>query len=152
MSPILKNSSVSSVSAPSSPQMPIHFPHLCAFSAAIRIMRRIALCLGYRAIRICLKQPDIFKTQLRALLRAAMFGNLSIMYPMITSTEEVKKTYESCEGLPCDADYRNHQASHSACRSQAYVHLISELTSRWIISISGRKTIRLWDTGQSVSV
>lgn len=46
--------------------------------------------LGYRAIRICLKQPDIFKTQLRALLRAAMFGNLSIMYPMIISVEEVQ--------------------------------------------------------------
>ena len=50
--------------------------------------------MGYRAIRICLKQPDIFKTQLRALLRAAVYGNLSIMYPMITSTEEVKKIYE----------------------------------------------------------
>ena len=50
--------------------------------------------LGYRAIRICLKQPDIFKTQLRALLRAAVYGNLSIMYPMITSTEEVTKIYE----------------------------------------------------------
>ncbi len=50
--------------------------------------------LGYRAIRICLKQPDIFKTQLRALLRAAVFGNLSIMYPMITSAEEVQKIYE----------------------------------------------------------
>ena len=50
--------------------------------------------MGYRAIRICLRQPEIFKTQLRALLRAAVYGNLSIMYPMITSTEEVKKIYE----------------------------------------------------------
>ena len=50
--------------------------------------------MGYRAIRICLRQPKIFKTQLRALLRAAVYGNLSIMYPMITSTEEVKKIYE----------------------------------------------------------
>lgn len=50
--------------------------------------------MGYRAIRICLKQPEIFKTQLRALLRAAVYGNLSVMYPMITSTEEVKKIYE----------------------------------------------------------
>ena len=49
--------------------------------------------MGYRAIRICLKQPEIFKTQLRALLRAAVYGNLSIMYPMITSTEEVKRIY-----------------------------------------------------------
>ena len=50
--------------------------------------------MGYRAIRICLRQPEIFKTQLRALLRAAVYGNLSIMYPMITSTEEVKRIYE----------------------------------------------------------
>ena len=50
--------------------------------------------MGYRAIRICLKQPEIFKVQLRALLRAAVYGNLSIMYPMITSTEEVKWIYE----------------------------------------------------------
>ncbi|MDE5696821.1 MAG: phosphoenolpyruvate--protein phosphotransferase [Lachnospiraceae bacterium] len=53
--------------------------------------------LGYRAIRICLKQPDIFKTQLRALFRATVHGNLSIMYPMITSTEEVKRIYEIVE-------------------------------------------------------
>lgn len=50
--------------------------------------------LGYRAIRICLKQTDIFKVQLRALMRAAAFGNISIMYPMITSTEEVRKIFE----------------------------------------------------------
>lgn len=47
--------------------------------------------LGYRAIRICLMQPEIFKVQLRALFRAAVYGNLSIMYPMITSVEEVQK-------------------------------------------------------------
>ena len=60
--------------------------------------------LGYRAIRICLKQPDIFKTQLRALLRAAMFGNLSIMYPMITSTEEVKKIYAIVDEVKAELD------------------------------------------------
>lgn len=49
--------------------------------------------LGYRAIRICLKQPEIFKAQLRALFRAAVYGNLSVMYPMITSKEEVEKIY-----------------------------------------------------------
>lgn len=55
--------------------------------------------MGYRAIRICLKQPEIFRTQLRALLRAAVFGNLSVMYPMITSVEEVQKIYEILEGV-----------------------------------------------------
>lgn len=47
--------------------------------------------LGYRAIRICLDQKDIFKTQLRALVRASIHGNLKIMYPMISSYEEVKE-------------------------------------------------------------
>lgn len=46
--------------------------------------------LGYRAIRICLDQPQIFKTQLRALLRASVYGNLKLMYPMISSVEEVR--------------------------------------------------------------
>lgn len=49
--------------------------------------------LGCRAIRICLKNPEIFKTQLRALFRAAVFGNLAVMYPMIISTEEVQQIY-----------------------------------------------------------
>ena len=53
--------------------------------------------MGCRAIRICLKQPDIFKTQLRALFRAAVYGNLSVMYPMITSVEEVERIYELAE-------------------------------------------------------
>lgn len=53
--------------------------------------------LGYRAIRICLKQPDIFKTQLRALFRASVYGNLAIMYPMIISTEEVRRIFEIVE-------------------------------------------------------
>lgn len=50
--------------------------------------------LGYRAIRICLTRPEIFKTQLRALYRAAIFGNISIMFPMITSVGEVRKIKE----------------------------------------------------------
>ncbi len=50
--------------------------------------------LGYRAIRICLTQRDIFKTQLRALLRAAAFGKVSIMFPMIISVREVKDAKE----------------------------------------------------------
>lgn len=47
--------------------------------------------LGCRAIRICLKRPEIFKTQLRALYRASAFGRLAIMYPMIISPEEVRR-------------------------------------------------------------
>lgn len=47
--------------------------------------------LGYRAIRICLKRTDIFKTQLRALFRASAYGNIGIMFPMIISVDEVKR-------------------------------------------------------------
>ena len=50
--------------------------------------------LGYRAIRICLTRPEIFKTQLRALYRAAVFGNISIMFPMIISVSEVLRIKE----------------------------------------------------------
>ena len=50
--------------------------------------------LGYRAIRICLTRPEIFRTQLRALYRASAFGNLAIMYPMIISVDEVRRIKE----------------------------------------------------------
>ena len=53
--------------------------------------------LGYRAIRICLTRPEIFKTQLRALYRASAFGNLGIMFPMITSVKELERIKEICE-------------------------------------------------------
>ena len=53
--------------------------------------------LGYRAIRICLTMPEIFKTQLRALYRAALYGNISIMFPMIISVSEVRKIKQICE-------------------------------------------------------
>lgn len=53
--------------------------------------------LGYRAIRVCLSRPEIFKTQMRALYRASVYGNLGIMFPMITSVSEVKKIKAICE-------------------------------------------------------
>ena len=60
--------------------------------------------MGYRAIRICLKEQEIFCTQLRALLRAAVYGNLSVMYPMITSVDEVTKIYEIVERVKEELD------------------------------------------------
>jgi phosphotransferase system enzyme I (PtsI) len=53
--------------------------------------------LGMRAIRICLTRRDIFKTQLRALYRASVFGRLGIMFPMITSTSELEEIFAVCE-------------------------------------------------------
>ena len=53
--------------------------------------------MGYRAIRICLTQPEIFKTQLRAIYRASVFGDISVMYPMIISVEEIRKIKQIVE-------------------------------------------------------
>lgn len=60
--------------------------------------------LGYRAIRICLARPEIFKTQLRALFRASVYGNLAIMYPMIISMEELWKIKEIIKGVKEELD------------------------------------------------
>lgn len=53
--------------------------------------------MGMRAVRICITRPEIFKTQLRALFRASVYGNLAIMFPMITSVDELKACLAMCE-------------------------------------------------------
>ncbi len=58
--------------------------------------------LGFRAIRICLTRPGIFKTQLRALYRASAFGNLGIMFPMITSVSELEKIQSICNEVKAE--------------------------------------------------
>lgn len=63
--------------------------------------------LGYRAIRLCLDNVDLFKTQLRALLRASAFGNIAIMFPMISSIEELKKAKEIVEECKKELDEKN---------------------------------------------
>lgn len=58
--------------------------------------------LGYRAIRICLTRPEIFKTQLRALYRASVYGSLGIMFPMITSVSELEEILKVCEEVKAE--------------------------------------------------
>ena len=60
--------------------------------------------LGYRAIRICLTRPEVFKTQLRALFRASAFGKIAIMYPMITSIKEIRKIREIVDEVKKELD------------------------------------------------
>lgn len=60
--------------------------------------------LGLRAIRICLERPDIFKTQLRALFRASIYGNLGIMFPMITSVDELIRIKAICNEVKKELD------------------------------------------------
>lgn len=63
--------------------------------------------LGYRAIRICLDRPEIFKTQLRALYRASAYGNLGIMFPMITSVREVEEILAICRQVRAELTEQN---------------------------------------------
>lgn len=63
--------------------------------------------MGFRAIRICLQRPDVFKTQLRALLRASAFGKLGIMFPMIISVEEVQKIKKVVEDVKAELKAQN---------------------------------------------
>lgn len=63
--------------------------------------------MGVRAIRICLTRPEIFKTQLRALFRASAFGNIAIMYPMITSLSEIAQIKAIVEEVKAELDADN---------------------------------------------
>ncbi len=65
--------------------------------------------MGYRAIRICLEQPDIFKTQLRAIYRASYYGNISIMFPMIISVDEVRRIKEIVAEVKKELDEQGFQ-------------------------------------------
>lgn len=67
--------------------------------------------MGYRAIRICLTRPEIFKTQLRALYRASIYGNLGVMFPMITSVSELEKILAICEEVK--AELREQDVTYS---------------------------------------
>jgi phosphotransferase system enzyme I (PtsI) len=64
--------------------------------------------LGWRAVRFCLSRPDIFKTQLRALLRASVHGNLKIMFPMISGIEELENTLEVLEQAKSELRAQGH--------------------------------------------
>lgn len=63
--------------------------------------------LGCRAIRICLSRPEIFRTQLRALFRASIFGKIAIMYPMITSIKEIEQIYAIVSQVKAELDEQN---------------------------------------------
>ena len=60
--------------------------------------------MGNRGIRLCLDRKKMFKAQLRAIYRASAYGNISLMYPMITSVEEVKKIYEIVDSVKAELD------------------------------------------------
>lgn len=85
--------------------------------------------LGYRAIRICLKEPELFKTQLRALFRASMLGPLSIMFPMISSLEEILAVKKICHDVKMELDSKKILYS-----SNVQIGIMIEIPSAAIIS------------------
>jgi len=78
-------------------------------SALLNIPKEENPFLGYRAIRICLAEKDIFKTQLRAILRASAFGNLRVMFPMISCIEELREAKAVLKEAMSELDERNIQ-------------------------------------------
>lgn len=85
--------------------------------------------LGNRAIRLCLERPDVFRTQLRALFRASYYGNLGIMFPMITSVWEVKEILNICSSVKKELDNEG-----SVYSENAEIGIMIETPSAAIIS------------------
>ncbi len=85
--------------------------------------------LGCRAIRLCLTRPEIFKTQLRALYRASLYGNLGIMFPMITSVSELTKILKICEEVKSELT-----AQSIAYSSQTELGIMIETPAAALIS------------------
>ena len=82
--------------------------------------------LGWRAIRMCLDEPELFKTQLRALLRAAMHGDVRIMFPLIITLDEVKQAKHLLMEAAAELDERKvpyrHGRADQHCRSDQRLH------------------------------
>lgn len=76
-------------------------------SPCVKLAHQDNPALGKRAIRICLDDTQLFKTQLKAVLRAAVYGNIELMYPMITSVAEIKKIEEIINEAACELKERD---------------------------------------------
>jgi len=78
------------------------------FASKLALGREMNPALGLRAIRFCLRRPDIFKTQLRAILRASAFGNMQLLFPMISGLQEILDTKEILGEVKADLDRDGH--------------------------------------------
>jgi phosphoenolpyruvate-protein phosphotransferase (PTS system enzyme I) len=74
------------------------------FASDMDIAKEMNPALGLRAIRFCLKEPGIFKTQLRAILRASVYGNVALMFPMISGLQEILDAKEILDGVKAELD------------------------------------------------
>lgn len=97
--------------------------------------------MGYRAIRICLDQPDIFRTQLRAIYRASAYGKASIMFPMIISVEEIRKIKEIVE------DVKKELASEGVPMGDVELGIMIETPAAAVISDQLAKEVEFFSIG-----
>ena len=98
--------------------------------------------LGLRAIRICLSRPEIFKTQLRALFRASVFGKLGIMFPMITSVSELERILDICNEVKNDL-----RQSGTEFSSDVEIGIMIETPAAAIISEKLAKMVDFFSVG-----
>lgn len=98
--------------------------------------------LGLRAIRICLTRPEIFKTQLRALFRASVFGKLGIMFPMITSVSELERILDICNEVKNDL-----RQSGTEFSSDVEIGIMIETPAAAIISEKLAKMVDFFSVG-----
>jgi len=98
--------------------------------------------LGYRAIRLCLTQTEIFKTQLRALLRASAYGQIAIMFPMIISVDEVKKIKVILEELKTEL-----RASGISFNEEIEVGIMIETPAAVMVSAQLAKEVDFFSVG-----
>ena len=97
--------------------------------------------MGFRALRICLKRPDVFRTQLRAIYRASAFGKISVMFPMVTSLWEVKKAKEYVE------EVKSELSEHGVPFGEVSVGIMIETPAAAILSRELAKEVDFFSIG-----
>ena len=104
------------------------------FISQLNVPKEMSPFMGWRAIRFCLARPDIFKTQLRAILRASVHANLRVMFPMISGVEELRKAKELLEDckreLKNEGKYYNEKLEVGAMIEVPSAALTSDVLSR----------------------
>ncbi len=112
------------------------------FASAVKMPQEVNPFLGFRAIRFCLAQPEIFKTQIRAILRASAFGKVRMMYPMVSNVDEVIRANALVEECKQELARR-----HLAYDAALEVGVMIEIPSAALISDVLARHVRFFSLG-----